>query len=431
MTQADTIWDLVRQASEALHEPFSRAALVDWVVRRRRDVEPSSVGVHIQYATANATNANNPFGQRTPLLERVRRGEYRRYRPGVIAPLVDVEAMPLPSHAPVDAAAADVVLVGCSSSKAPAGRPAADLFVGAAFTKARAHAEAAGVPWFVLSAKFGLLSPDEVVAPYDVYLADRSARYRAAWGSWVVAQLAERHDLAGAVVEVHAGRAYTEPLMAPLAAAGATLFEPLAGLRQGERLAWYGGERIVAPVDEGRAPAAVDVSWLLEERNAQSPAEFLAAGRAATNQPGLYTWWVDVAGSHQLAAGLGHRVAPGLVYGGRAGGRRVSGAVSANTLWGRLSGMHLQGNRDFSTFRLTLAAALRDSGAGVADESSLTRWMHEHLRVAVLPLPSEEVLAAEERLLDLADPPLNLQGRPRTDLRRTLSRLRSSLSDDG
>ena len=91
----------------------------------------------------------------------------------------------------------------------------------------------------MLSAKFGLLEPAEVVAPYDVYLREQPASYRTAWGAWVVAQLGTRHDLSGAAVEVHAGRAYCDPLRAPLAAAGATPVEPLAGLGLGQRLAWY------------------------------------------------------------------------------------------------------------------------------------------------------------------------------------------------
>jgi hypothetical protein len=92
--------------------------------------------------------------------------------------------------------------------------------------------------------------------------------------------------------------------------------------------------------------------------------------------------------------------------------------------------MHLQGNLSFSTFRLTLTAALRDSGEPIVDEHALSRWMHDHLRVAVLPLQAEVVLPSEERLLDLADPPLNLQGLAATPLRRTLSRLRSAVSSE-
>lgn len=171
----------------------------------------------------------------------------------------------------------------------------------------------------------------------------------------------------------------------------------------------------------------MDVSPLLDEHNAMSPADFLAVGRRAMDVPGLYSWWVDVAGAHALSAGLGGRIAPGLVYAGRAGGQRASGKVSTNTLWGRVAGMHVQGNRSFSTFRLTLTAALRHSGQDVMDEASLTGWMQEHLRVAVLPVPVEDVLPAEERLLKLADPPLNLQGMALTPLRRSLSQLRSAV----
>jgi hypothetical protein len=427
----DTIWELVRQASEALPEPFSRRAILDWVTRHHPSVEEVSVGTHIQWATANATNTSNPFGNRTPLLVRIGRGEYRRYRPADERPARAEPSQSNPSP-PLRPVTSDIVLVGCSSSKAPTARPAAELFTGPAFTRARDLAATSGKPWYVLSAKFGLLAPDEVVAPYDVYLGKQSARYRSAWGTWVVAQLGERHELSGAVLEVHAGRAYAEPLLAPLAAAGATLVQPLAGLRQGERLAWYGGEPPREHVESEAAETSVpDVSVLLDEQHAMPPAVFLAAGRAASDQPGLYTWWVDVPGAHALSAGLGQRLAPGLIYAGRAGGQRADGRVSSNTLWGRVGTMHLQGNRDFSTFRLTLTAALRHSGEPVGDEISLTRWMHEHLRVAVLPLPAAAVFAVEERLLQRIDPPLNLRGVPSTPLRRTLSRLRSELSSDG
>lgn len=417
----ESIWDLVDRAAETLPEPFSRAALVDWVLTQRPDVEPASVGTHIQYATANAQNSRNPFRHRRPLLERVGHGLYRRYR--MYAAQVEESAAPV--IRPAAQNPPSVVLVGCSRSKAVTACTAAELFTGAAFTKARAHAERAGVPWFVLSAKFGLLDPTEVIAPYDVYLADQSQGYRTAWGEWVVAQLAERHPLSGATVEVHAGRVYTQPLVAPMSVAGATVVEPLSGLRQGERLAWYSGP---SAVERAEASGAVDVSPLLDQRNAIAPADFLAHGRAAFDAPGLYSWWVDVPGANSLSAGLGHGVPAGLVYAGRAGGLRASGKTSSNTLWGRVGGMHLQGNRDFSTFRLTLTAALRHSGEKVSDEADLTRWMHEHMRVAVLALPAAVVLPAEERLLAEADPPLNLQGMPGTPLRRSLSRLRSTLS---
>lgn len=420
-----TIWALVAEAARTLPEPFTRQALLGWISERRTDVELSSISTHIAYAAAETPNRErHPLGAREPLLERVDRGLYRRYRGASAA---------APSTAPVPAEAAfvrsvdpsatrRVLLVGCSRTKASAAAAAEHLFRGPGFRRARAYALASGAPWFVLSAKYGLLSPDDVVGPYDVYLPEKSPSYRAAWGEWVVTQLAERWDLGGVTVEVHASDAYTAPLREPLRRFGADLLEPLAGLRQGERLAWYGSE---AEQDSGETP---DVSPLLDERNALPPADFLAAGRAAAARPGLYSWWVDQAGAHDLSAGLGQRVAPGLVYAGRAGGVRSTGKASANTLWGRVGEMHLGGSRQFSTFRLTLAAALSPPGGAVADEATVTAWMHRHLRVATLPLPPESVPAGEEELLRLADPPLNLRDVPATELRRSLSRRRSALT---
>ncbi|MDP9462034.1 MAG: hypothetical protein M3Q22_17845 [Actinomycetota bacterium] len=318
------------------------------------------------------------------------------------------------------ASAHRMVLVGCSGSKAASPRPAAELFTGVAFGKARDFARGSGAPWYVLSAKWGLLDPDEVVAPYDVYLGDRPAQYRAAWGTWVVAQLAGRHDLRGAVVEVHAGEAYCRPLAGPLAAAGATLHQPLAGLRQGERLAWYGQPPAAGAIPvSSRSCVPPDVRRLLAPAHAVAPADFLAAGRGAADRPGLYSWWVDAPGAAEISAGLGHRVTPGLIYAGRAGGVRPNGSASTNALWGRVGEMHLGGNRSFSTFRLTLAACLSAAAGRDVTEAEVSDWMHGHLRVAVLPLESDDVSAGEEELLRLADPPLNLSGVARTPLRQT------------
>jgi hypothetical protein len=175
--------------------------------------------------------------------------------------------------------------------------------------------------------------------------------------------------------------------------------------------------------------ATPDVMPLLDPARAVAPAEFLAAGRAAAADPGLYTWWADDRGAADLTRGLGHVVAPGLVYAGRAGGIRPSGVASANTLWGRIATMHLGGRRSFSTFRVTLSACLSPDGGPAVAERELTAWMHRHLRVAVLPLPIEAVAPGEVRLLELADPPLNLRDVAPTDLRRAVSRRRSALPE--
>lgn len=148
-----------------------------------------------------------------------------------------------------------------------------------------------------------------------------------------------------------------------------------------------------------------------------------------TTEPGLYAWWVDVAGAAQIAAGLGSVVQPGLIYAGQAGASR-----STATLGSRIRGNHLGVSIYASTLRLTLAAVLRTplalepvGGRRMTrdGEVRLTAWMRQHLEVSAVAYPDRvELDACETAVLDLLDPPLNLAKRPRTSARQLLSHLR-------
>ncbi len=209
-----TIWALLDDASRTLPEPFSRAALINWVSARRPDVGVASIGKDIQAATANAGSAQP--SARTPLLHRVERGLYRRYRPGF-------------EEAPPRDETGRVVLIGSSGDVAVSPRRADVLFESAVFTAAREHALRSGRPWFVLSARHGLLDPDDIVGPFTVLFGDQPAGYRAAWAEWVVVQLADRVRLAGTTVEVHGGVDFAQARKAPLARRGARTEIPLPG----------------------------------------------------------------------------------------------------------------------------------------------------------------------------------------------------------
>jgi hypothetical protein len=210
-----TIWELVAEGAATLPEPFSRAALINWVSARRPDVGVSSIASHIQLAT---DNAGHPPSGRAPLLHRVDRGLYVRHRE--VRPDESADAGPR------------LVLVGSSGATAGEPVPAARLFTSPGFARARDAAVRARLPWFVLSARHGLLEPEDVVGPSDAQIGDQSAGYRTAWGAWVVAQLAERVRLDGVVVEVHGGVDFAQPLRGPLARRGAALEIPLPGTWQ-------------------------------------------------------------------------------------------------------------------------------------------------------------------------------------------------------
>jgi len=164
---------------------------------------------------------------------------------------------------------ADVILIGCVRTKRATACPAAELFASPLFEGRRRHAVGTGLPWYILSAKFGLLAPEDVIGPYDVYLADQSPAYRKAWGELVTAQLEQRHpDLRDRAVEVHAGAAYVEPLRAPLGARGAELTTPLEHLRQGEQLAWQPTE---PTLDADRTTGTVQLTLICDRPQASGP----------------------------------------------------------------------------------------------------------------------------------------------------------------
>ena len=202
----------------------------------------------------------------------------------------------------------------------------------------------------------------------------------------------------------------------------------------------YRSERETVPgtrADESDVAAA---AAMLSRSPTAKLAELAAELRDAhISGPGLYSWWVDDPGGAHLAAGLGTPVESGLIYAGQTGATRwPSGKRVATDLRDRICGHHMRGRIRGSTFRLTLAAALagrlglrvagpkRLAGAG---EQALSDWIDEHLSLGVYPFRDRDRLAdLEGRVLDLLDPPLNLEGRGPSAIRRALSAQRRALS---
>jgi hypothetical protein len=125
----------------------------------------------------------------------------------------------------------NIGLVSCSKRKLDRPWPARELYSASAFfRKARAYCERHYDSWYILSAKHGLVHPDEVLAPYDLTLKRMPVAERRAWGRRVSADL---RALGDHVFYPHAGKDYLEYV------SGVKLVNVLEGLRQGERLRWY------------------------------------------------------------------------------------------------------------------------------------------------------------------------------------------------
>jgi uncharacterized protein DUF6884/GIY-YIG catalytic domain-containing protein len=260
-------------------------------------------------------------------------------------------------------AGAEILLVTCVKTKLSRPAAARDLYISPLFRKSRAYAERSGRPWFILYAEYGLVAPDQLIAPYERYLPATPESCRAAWGRWVVERLdLVAGPLAGRVAEIHAGAVYVAAVAGHLNSRGVQVVDRLRGLSHGARLAWY--DDTESPAEEPEPATAELVGRLLDGEAAVSPA--------------------------------------------------------------RIAGMHLGGNHEFSTFRRTLGAVLAAAaGDDRIDEAALTGWMNEHLRVRTVRYDDRDTLGRlEELVLAEIDPPLNLQGMPRTALRTRLSRLR-------
>ena len=96
--------------------------------------------------------------------------------------------------------------ISCVSQKRTKAAPAKDLHVSPWFSKARRFVEQRGGPWFVLSAKYGLVSPEDVIDPYELTLNTMGVADRKRWAERVLEQVPEKAAGARPVVLL-AGRA--------------------------------------------------------------------------------------------------------------------------------------------------------------------------------------------------------------------------------
>lgn len=149
-----------------------------------------------------------------------------------------------------------VYVVACVASKAEPACKAQDLYTSQWFKAARAYVEAKMGPrdtWLIVSAKHGVLLPDQVVAPYDATLNRMSAKQRRAWGDSVSDELSAIFPRY-VRVELLAGEHYREAL-APWTRNHRTA-TPLRGLGIGEQLGYFARE--TRALDQARAAHRVE-----------------------------------------------------------------------------------------------------------------------------------------------------------------------------
>jgi len=114
---------------------------------------------------------------------------------------------------------------------------ARELYCSTWFLKARDYVEAHALPWFILSAKYGLVNPDQVIQPYNLTLKDMAADERRAWARMVASGLQGKCEK-GTFIIIFAGQYYREYLIPVIEGWGCEIEVPLRGLGIGQQLKW-------------------------------------------------------------------------------------------------------------------------------------------------------------------------------------------------
>ncbi len=131
-----------------------------------------------------------------------------------------------------------LTLVACCGEKLARIAPARELYRSALFRKSAAWAENRG-DWMILSARHGLIRPDDQLVPYECSMRSLTAEQRDSWRSHVAGQLfahAEFLDAERLYVTLLAGESYAG--WVDLVRPWCTVEQPLAGMPIGRRLQW-------------------------------------------------------------------------------------------------------------------------------------------------------------------------------------------------
>lgn len=139
-----------------------------------------------------------------------------------------------------------ITLVGCCREKLSGIAQARNLYRSQLFQKSALWADRKADPWFVLSAKYGLIKPDNSLAAYDVSMRDLTQDERRDWALSVVRQLENVALFMGVErfsITLLAGKDYAA--FAPLVHDWCVVEQPMEGMQIGQRLQWLTEQNMV------------------------------------------------------------------------------------------------------------------------------------------------------------------------------------------
>lgn len=129
-----------------------------------------------------------------------------------------------------------LILVPCSSQKAEERCQSQDLYTSQYFKSCRAYAEAYAYKWFILSAKYGIIAPDQQIDPYDLKLSSLSAPEIANWALKIFDNIRRIRHARDCSIIIVGGAIYRKRLVPYLRGYGYDVSVPFEGLGIGEQI---------------------------------------------------------------------------------------------------------------------------------------------------------------------------------------------------
>ena len=99
-------------------------------------------------------------------------------------------------------------LITCVKEKQNHSCPAVEMYQGTLFQRLVTIAQKEADRFFILSGKYGLLLPEEIIDPYDVHLGQTSDVYQKKWSAKVIEKLQLHTDLLNDHFVLYCSEAY-------------------------------------------------------------------------------------------------------------------------------------------------------------------------------------------------------------------------------
>ncbi len=130
-----------------------------------------------------------------------------------------------------------IALISCSKGKKNYSCKSMYMYDSVLFKKAKKYVESQNYcEWFILSAKHGLLNPENIIEPYDLTLNNMGRDNLIKWSNSVFIQLCQMNI---SVIDFYAGDNYRKYLIPLLEFENIECNIPLKGLGIGQQLQFY------------------------------------------------------------------------------------------------------------------------------------------------------------------------------------------------